>query len=1218
MKGALKMKKNFKILSLVLSMLLIVGAAVGISVSADNDPRVEITAKNIAYEGAVKTLYVVDTENADGLTVKVDFYGTNPAEGGELLYSKGVGNTITLDEVEYDVVFSEGFRPKDLRDSLFVVPTLVDADGNVVATGATVEYSPYIYSMNRFTKGATADQVALYTALLDYGAAVQRVLSTPEEIAACGGYADEYYDVTVNGALATAIDTKTVQIKDTFSKAEIEAGAITANAKLDDIDFIAWADVDGNAIRLATSESSATFTADELKPGRTALTAVYGGYGVANYEKSDFTNGNPWGFIERTQNIATVPENASVKLVNANYPGTSSLTTADGKLIYNKISTPKEEFGDNLELWGGCNYQWFEVWFNGVTFDVLSAEFDVTFTNVTGTGNFQLAITDTLPRLYMAPSAEKDENGYSTYVTAGTAKLYTGETYKLRVDWCSETCTFNAFVDGELVYTTKKADADKYEKFNTFKFIADAGLSANVVFDNLATNNLCVHNNVVVNDTNPKAAAGDGKLYNICAKCSQADTSYAYERNNRGNGTYYNDTTFAGTRYDMSKMPTRYYKNGSGQTWEIVDGALAITSSAWAPMSIRPEDGTMTAVAGQKYVVEFDLMYSGIGAEKGDYVFAGLAYAEKGTNNTQSPSFYWGSVQNEYLTLGNNNVAIGNGVWFNFRYEYTVNADGTADYVTYVNNEAISALSGNVATAIAESYGWSICGRAAGDQTVNLDNMYLGVVCLEHSFANANHHDANAYLGNGEFREVCTECGKLGDTYSVTANGGAFFNDENATGAKVDIDNTSLNISESTGDKGLTFGEDNGSYKLVSSAYDVITMTPGGRGLSPLPGEKVIIEFDYCYEGRIKNGTAEPYGFFGIAGSSLASNGNFACSKYSTINFYENYSTIYPFGSSDPKNIHFLKGVWYNLRYEYLLNNDNTFTLTVYVDDAETPFYTKTSDVVKGTIYGFSFQGRNDGGNVTTVRFDNFYMGVEAAEIELGTGAYYADDTKDGQKVDFTGATNYTTGEGNVLGAWADGTKQKFFSIRQDPEDAANTVLNFTPTGWGYGLVSANPNAGDGTNANVTPVTVKVGDTLVAEFDFRYNGVNFTTSTVGTPQTSLKFEFNTKPNGSENNHFGNQIALNVDTANFNYIYFTNAGTRPLYKDEWYNIRFEYTIGTGGSIYINGVKATNLLNDDKLNQDTTETTWYGMSIIARSYCANIDFDNFYMGVIPAAN
>ena len=123
------MKKNIKIVSLVLSMLLLVGAVIGISVSATDDPTVEITAKNISYEGAVKTLYIVETANADGLTVQVNFYDTDPAKGGEALYSKGIGGQITLDEVEYDVVFSKGFAPAELRNSIFAVPLLEKRTG---------------------------------------------------------------------------------------------------------------------------------------------------------------------------------------------------------------------------------------------------------------------------------------------------------------------------------------------------------------------------------------------------------------------------------------------------------------------------------------------------------------------------------------------------------------------------------------------------------------------------------------------------------------------------------------------------------------------------------------------------------------------------------------------------------------------------------------------------------------------------------------------------------------------------------------------------------------------------------------------------------------------------------------------------------------------------------------------------------------------------------
>jgi ABC-type glycerol-3-phosphate transport system substrate-binding protein len=114
------MKKKIKIASLVVSMLLLIGAVIGISAFADAAPSVEIMQKNIAYEGAVKTLFAIKAENADGLTVKVNFYDTDPSEEGAVIaYTKGVGAKTTIGDEEYDVVFSEGFRPKELRKSIF-------------------------------------------------------------------------------------------------------------------------------------------------------------------------------------------------------------------------------------------------------------------------------------------------------------------------------------------------------------------------------------------------------------------------------------------------------------------------------------------------------------------------------------------------------------------------------------------------------------------------------------------------------------------------------------------------------------------------------------------------------------------------------------------------------------------------------------------------------------------------------------------------------------------------------------------------------------------------------------------------------------------------------------------------------------------------------------------------------------------------------------------
>ena len=99
------MKKNFtKITTLILACLLLIGAAVGISVSAE-DASVEIAYKNLAYEAAPQLVYYVDAQNvAEGETVKVLFYDAEPAEvtvAGASYVAESFG-TLTVGETEYE------------------------------------------------------------------------------------------------------------------------------------------------------------------------------------------------------------------------------------------------------------------------------------------------------------------------------------------------------------------------------------------------------------------------------------------------------------------------------------------------------------------------------------------------------------------------------------------------------------------------------------------------------------------------------------------------------------------------------------------------------------------------------------------------------------------------------------------------------------------------------------------------------------------------------------------------------------------------------------------------------------------------------------------------------------------------------------------------------------------------------------------------------------
>ena len=172
----MKNTKLTKIITLVLSCLLLIGAVIGISVSAADEPAVSIKAKNIAYEGAIKVLYAVDADNVpEGAEVKMYFY--TDAEG-DVAYEKAAhAEDTVIGEETYKTFFSEGIAPKSMRTPIYAKAVIVDAEGNVLAESALEEYSIYTYAINRFLKNPTPDQFALYAATLNYGASVQKIFT---------------------------------------------------------------------------------------------------------------------------------------------------------------------------------------------------------------------------------------------------------------------------------------------------------------------------------------------------------------------------------------------------------------------------------------------------------------------------------------------------------------------------------------------------------------------------------------------------------------------------------------------------------------------------------------------------------------------------------------------------------------------------------------------------------------------------------------------------------------------------------------------------------------------------------------------------------------------------------------------------------------------------------------------------------------------------------
>lgn len=213
------MKNKVKILSLAISCLLLLGVAFGITSFAADDaaePTVSIAKKTLSYEGAIRILYAVDSENLSaGDSVKIVFsYNEFAAPTGKLVesnyaYVNGVEGSKTLDGKTYDVICSNGFAPALMNKPVYAIPVVVNSNNEVVASGEMHKFSIFEYCTTRFAQTPTADQYELYTAMLEYGASVQEALITNDDVKAvvdAYGYADAYYvvnaTVKVDGAVA--------------------------------------------------------------------------------------------------------------------------------------------------------------------------------------------------------------------------------------------------------------------------------------------------------------------------------------------------------------------------------------------------------------------------------------------------------------------------------------------------------------------------------------------------------------------------------------------------------------------------------------------------------------------------------------------------------------------------------------------------------------------------------------------------------------------------------------------------------------------------------------------------------------------------------------------------------------------------------------------------------------------------------------------------------
>ena len=716
------MKKTTKIITLILSAVLLIGAAIGISVSAEEEtPTVRIAYKNIAYEGAVKILYAVEAQNIpEGAKVQMAFFDTMPESANETpKYLKDeYAEEITIGDVSYKAFFSEGIAPKDMRKSVYAVP-VITKDGEPIVIGDPVAYSIYNYGINMFEKTPTADQKALYTSLLDYGASVQKLLLgtedyTAEDLAAAGGYADEYCGIKV----ATAVDNA-IALEGELLGYYAPGTAIELSADLyyEGAMFTGFIDENYNAV----ADFDYTATAYASEPGINNFYKTYrSDVSVNNYNE---------GYIHSSASYSYA---SSVGYTNNYYVG----KTANNAIVnYGTEEAPnyalKHTHTDGAAS-GSVNFPF------ATTGKAYIFESDFCFGGVTGattSDNWQGRI-GFVSNATNGRSSEKNFTGYTFMyakdgeaMTIEGATLPVGEWVRFRFEFIpleyangAYQGAFRVYKEGELV--KEKIMSTDVDNSDCLRFEFGTRTSGNAGgWDMMLDNTVCY---TVTGNT-----YGTGE-YNALANSFDESNSYngvtvsggSIVEELDGNKVY----EFTSLNGKSPSLTVKLDKVQQGQKY-VFD-----TDIQWVEMPVA--DYGRTWIGRYGFISQFTDGYS----EDDKFVRANSLTATPAHGAFLHNSSSGGSLSADYLK----NYKLNPGTWYNLRFEYTidsVDADGyyIGTQTVYLNGEVVRTATQKetMMTKYQADRGviknplnlvsFALNTLSPNTSTLRLDNTYLGV-----------------------------------------------------------------------------------------------------------------------------------------------------------------------------------------------------------------------------------------------------------------------------------------------------------------------------------------------------------------------------------------------------------------------------------------------------------------------------------------------------------
>ena len=257
------MKKRIVILLAVFVCLF--ACVFAVSISAENEPALEIKAYNLSYGNSVYVSYAINCENIpEGAKVQLLVWDKPQEEyikGTELASSYTNGTTAKVGGVEYPVFVFNKIIARQMAVDFYAVAYVKTADGEYYSAPTKYSVLQYVYNKLGYTGTASTDEVykALLRETLEYGAAAQRYFAKEDTRLADA----QFYQVVVNGGI----------LPDGFNKGlYLEGETVTLSAPAVDeggATFSHWADSDEKTVSTERSFEITVGTKHET------YTAVY-------------------------------------------------------------------------------------------------------------------------------------------------------------------------------------------------------------------------------------------------------------------------------------------------------------------------------------------------------------------------------------------------------------------------------------------------------------------------------------------------------------------------------------------------------------------------------------------------------------------------------------------------------------------------------------------------------------------------------------------------------------------------------------------------------------------------------------------------------------------------------------------------------------------------------------------------------------------------------